>query len=68
MIEPFYYWRNETDSNMVSRKELYIYELSRKYDLDLSELNGNPSRVRMRKFIDKGFNILVEEIRKIDYP
>ncbi|MEM3844686.1 MAG: hypothetical protein QXU98_03150 [Candidatus Parvarchaeota archaeon] len=67
VIEPFYYGRNEIDSNGTSRKELDIYELSKKYDLDLSELNGNQSRVRMKKFIDKGFNILIEEMRKIDY-
>ncbi|MEM3192741.1 MAG: hypothetical protein QW292_11820 [Candidatus Parvarchaeota archaeon] len=68
VIEPFFYWRNEIDSNRVSsdKKELDIYELSKKFDLDLSELNGNPNRVRMGKFIDKGFNILLEEMRKID--
>ncbi|MEM3844446.1 MAG: hypothetical protein QXU98_01870 [Candidatus Parvarchaeota archaeon] len=60
VIEPFYRWGNETDSNMVCRKKLDIYELSKKYELDLSEINGNPSRLRMTRFIDKGFNILVE--------
>ncbi|MEM3771617.1 MAG: hypothetical protein QXW80_04855 [Candidatus Micrarchaeia archaeon] len=67
VIEPHFYWKNETDSNSISRKEFDIYELSKKFDLDLSELNGNPSRVRIKKFIDRGFNIIVEEMRKIDY-
>ncbi|MEM3844613.1 MAG: hypothetical protein QXU98_02765 [Candidatus Parvarchaeota archaeon] len=48
VIEPFYYWRNETDSNMVSRKELDIYELSEKFDLDLS---AYPSRIGLKRMI-----------------
>ncbi|MEM3845443.1 MAG: hypothetical protein QXU98_07065 [Candidatus Parvarchaeota archaeon] len=48
VIEPFYYWRNEIDSNKASRKELDIYELSEKFDLDLS---AYPSRIGLKRMI-----------------
>ncbi|MEM3845872.1 MAG: hypothetical protein QXU98_09245 [Candidatus Parvarchaeota archaeon] len=50
VIEPFYYWRNEIDSNRASRKELDIYELSEKFDLDLS---AYPSRIGLKRMIVK---------------
>ncbi|MEM3860603.1 MAG: hypothetical protein QW478_14620, partial [Candidatus Micrarchaeaceae archaeon] len=48
VIEPFYCWKNEIDSNKASRKELNIYELSEKFDLDLS---AYPSRVGLKRMI-----------------
>ncbi|MEM3845293.1 MAG: hypothetical protein QXU98_06290 [Candidatus Parvarchaeota archaeon] len=50
VIEPFFYWRNETYSNKDSSgsNELDISELSKKYDLDLS---AYPSRIGLKRMI-----------------
>ena len=76
MVDPYYYWaeargkgENENvgnkDSNESSAKD--ISELVTKYDLDISEMNGTPSRIKLKRYIDKGFEELNARMKKIGY-
>ena len=38
-----------------------------KYDLDISEMNDIPSRIKLKRYIDKGFEELNARMKKIGY-
>ena len=76
MVDPYYYWaearvrgENENignkDPKELSAKD--ISELVTKYDLDISEMNSTPSRIKLKKYIDKGFEELNARMKKIGY-
>ena len=76
MVDPYYYWAetriNGESENIGNKnaKELSIKDISElvtKYDLDISEMNGTPSRIRLKKYIDKGFEELNARMKKIGY-
>ncbi|MCW6157976.1 MAG: hypothetical protein LVQ63_00615 [Thermoplasmatales archaeon] len=42
-------------------------KLAAKYDLDISEISGTPSRIKMKIYIDKGFEELNARMKSIGY-
>ena len=76
MVDPYYYWaearvkgENENASNK-SAKESNVEDISKlaaKYDLDISEMNSTPSRIKLKRYIDKGFEELNARMKKIGY-
>ena len=76
MVDPFYYWteargkeENENVSNR-SAKESSVKDISEmvtKYDLDISEINNTPSRIKLKRYLDKGFEELNARMKKIGY-
>ena len=76
MIDPYYYWaeargkeENENVSNK-SAKESSVNDISEmvtKYDLDISEMNSTPSRIKLKRYLDKGFEELNARMKKIGY-
>ena len=76
MVDPYYYWaearveeENENVSNRGPEESNIedISELVTKYDLDISEMNRTPSRIKLKKYIDKGFEELNAKMNKIGY-
>ena len=76
LVDPYYYWaearakgENEIVSNKVPKESSVkdISELVAKYDLDISEMNGIPSRIKLKRYIDKGFEELNVRMKKIGY-
>ena len=76
MVDPYYYWaearvkgENENvgnkDPKELSAKD--ISELVTKYDLDISEMNSTPSRIKLKRYLDKGFEELNARMKKIGY-
>ena len=76
MVDPYYYWaearvrgENENVGNKYT-KELSakdISELVTKYDLDISEMNSTPSRIKLKRYLNKGFEELNARMKKIGY-
>ena len=76
MVDPYYYWaeaigkqENENVSNK-SAKESSVKDISEmvtKYDLDISEINNTPSRIKLKRYLDKGFEELNARMKKIGY-
>ena len=76
MVDPYYYWaearvkgENENASNK-SAKESNVEDISKlaaKYDLDISEINDTPSRIKLKKYIDKGFEELNARMKSVGY-
>ena len=76
MVDPYYYWaeasgkqENENVSNKSAKESSVkdISEMATKYDLDISEINSTPSRIKLKKYIDKGFEELNARMKKIGY-
>ena len=76
MIDPYYYWaeargkeENENVGNKSARESgvKNISELVTKYDLDTSEMNSTPSRIKLKRYLDKGFEELNARMKKIGY-
>ena len=76
MVDPYYYWieaRGKEENENVGNKSAKesgvkdISELVIKYDLDISEMNGIPSRIKLKRYIDKGFEELNARMKKIGY-
>ena len=76
MIDPYYYWaeaRGKEENQSASNKSVGessmedISQLAAKYDLDISEVNGTPSRIKLKRYIDKGFEELNARMKKIGY-
>ena len=76
MIHPYYYWAeamvkvvNENVSNKDPKESSVkdISELATKYDLDISEMNDTPSRIKLKRYLDKGFEELNARMKKIGY-
>ena len=76
LVNPYYYWgeaRTKGEHENVSNKDAKesrvkdISELATKYDLDISEMNSTPSRIKLKKYIDKGFEELNARMKKIGY-
>ena len=76
MIDPYYYWAeamvkvvNENVSNKDPKESSVkdISELATKYDLDISEMNDTPSRIKLKRYLDKGFEELNVRMKKIGY-
>ena len=74
LVDPYYYWaearakgENEIVSNKVPKESSVkdISELVAKYDLDISEMNGTPSRIKLKRYLDKGFEELNARMKKI---
>ena len=76
MVDPYYYWaeargKEQNQSASItgvgeSRVE-DISQLVAKYDLDISEINGTPSRIKLKRYLDKGFEELNARMKKIGY-
>ena len=76
MVDPYYYWaeargkgENENVNNKgTSESEIEnISELVARYDLDISEMNSTPSRIKLKRYLDKGFEELNARMNKIGY-
>ncbi len=76
MIDPYYYWaeaRGKEENQSASNKSVGessmedISQLAAKYDLDISEVNGTPSRIKLKRYLDKGFEELNARMMKIGY-
>ena len=76
MVDPYYYWteaRGKEENENVGNKDPKessvkdISELVTKYDLDISEMNSTPSRIKLKRYIDKGFEELNARMKKIGY-
>ena len=76
MVDPYYYWaeargkeENENVCNKSARESgvKNISELVTKYDLDISEMNSTPSRIKLKRYLDKGFEELNARMKKIGY-
>ena len=76
MVDPYYYWaeargkeENENVGNKSARESgvKNISELVTKYDLDISEMNSTPSRIKLKRYLDKGFEELNARMKKIGY-
>ena len=76
MVDPYYYWaeaRGKEENQNASIKSVGesrvedISQLSAKYDLDISEINSTPSRIKLKRYLDKGFEDLNVRMKKIGY-
>ena len=76
MVDPYYYWaeaRGKEENQNASIKSVGesrvedISQLSAKYDLDISEMNGTPSRIKLKRYLDKGFEEPNARMKKIGY-
>ncbi len=76
MVDPYFYWAearvkggNEDVGNKDPKESSVkeISELVTKYDLDISEMNSTPSRIKLRRYLDKGFEELNARMKKIGY-
>ena len=76
MVDPYYYWaedrvkgENENVGNKYPKESSVkeISELVTKYNIDISEMNSTPSRIMLKKYIDKGFDELNARMKKIGY-
>ena len=76
MVDPYFYWAearvkggNEEVGNK-GAKESNVEDISKiaaKYDLDISEMNSTPSRIKLKRYLDKGFEELNARMKKIGY-
>ena len=76
MVDPYFYWAEAMvkggteDVSNKDPKESSVEEISElvtKYDLGISEMNSTPSRIKLKKYIDKGFEELNARMKKIGY-
>ena len=76
MVDPYYYWaeaRGKEENQNASIKSVResrvedISQLAAKYDLDISEMNGTPSRIKLKRYLDKGFEEPNARMKKIGY-
>ena len=76
MVDLYYYWaeaRGKEENENVGNKDPKessvkdISELVTKYDLDISEMNSTPSRIKLKRYPNKGFEELNARMKKIGY-
>ena len=76
IVDPYYYWaeaRGKEENQNASIKSVGesrvedISQLAAKYDLDISEMNSTPSRIKLKRYFDKGFEELNARMKKIGY-
>ena len=76
MVDPYYYWavariegENENVNDKCAKESNVedIPKLAAKYDLDISEINSTPSRIKLKRYLDKGFEELNAKMKKIGY-
>ena len=76
MVDPYYYWAedrvkggNQNADNKETKESSTddIPELVAKYDLDISEMNSTPSRIKLKRYIDIGFEELNARMKSIGY-
>ena len=76
MVDPYYYWaeaRGKEENQSASNESVGesrvedISQLAGKYDLDVSEMNSTPSRIKLKRYLDKGFEELNARMKKIGY-
>ena len=76
MVDPYYYWAEARvkgeNKNVINRDDKEsnvedIPKLAAKYDLDISEINNTPSRIKLKRYLDKGFEELNARMKKIGY-
>ena len=76
MVDPYFYWAEAMvkggteDVSNKDPKESSVEEISElvtKYDLGISEMNSTPSRIKLKRYIDKGFEELNARMEKIGY-
>ena len=76
MVDPYYYWA-EAKAKMESEKDNRedaskstsndILDIAKKYEFDISELNNNPSKLKLKKFVDVGFRELSLQMTRFGY-
>ena len=76
MVDPYYYWaearvkgenENVNDKRAKESNVEDIPKLAAKYDLDISEINNTPSRIKLKRYLDEGFEELNARMKKIGY-
>ena len=76
MVDPYYYWaeargkevnQNASIKSVGESRVEDISQLAAKYDLDISEMNGTLSRIKLKRYLDKGFEELNARMKKIGY-
>jgi hypothetical protein len=76
MVNPYYYWteaKTKIESEASNREDVNksgagdFSEIAKKYDLDTGELNANPSRIKVKKYIDVGFRELSSQMTRRGY-
>ena len=76
LVDPYYYWaeaRGKEENQSASNKSVGesriedISQLAAKYDLDISEMNSTPSKIKLKRYLDKGFEELNVRLKKIGY-
>ena len=76
MVDPYYYWaearakgENENVNDKCAKESNVedIPKLAAKYDLDISEINNTPSRIKLKRYLGKGFEELNARMKKIGY-
>ncbi len=76
MVDPYYYWaearikgENENVNDECAKESNVedIPKLAVKYDLDISEINSTPSRIKLKRYLDKGFEELNARMKRIGY-
>ena len=76
MVDPYYYWaearvkgENENVNDKCAKEPNVedIPKLAAKYDFDISEINSTPSRIKLKRYLDKGFEELNARMKKIGY-
>ena len=76
MVDPYYYWaeaRGKEENQSASNKSVGessvedISQLAAKYDLDISEVSDTPCRIKLKRYIDKGFEELNSKMKKVGY-
>ena len=76
MVDPYYYWaearvkgenENVNDKRAKESNVEDIPKLAAKYDLDISETNNTPSRIKLKRYLDKGFEELNARMKNIGY-
>ena len=76
MVDPYYYWaearvkgENENVNDKRSKESNVedIPKLAAKYDLDISGINSTPSRIKLKRYLDKGFEELNARMKNIGY-
>ena len=76
MVDPYFYWaearvkgenKNVNDKCAKESNVEDIPKLAAKYDLDISEINNTPSRIKLKRYLDKGFEELNARMKKTSY-
>ncbi len=72
MLPPYFYWKNESYSDNPLKRSghdsnEYLNEIARKYDLDITEIDGNPSRIKPKRFFGREFGEVASLLENAGY-